>query len=81
MANVKEELLETITWKQRAVGWVKRNLVYVAVFLLSIVYILGGLLKIIETGKSIENIILDGSLALVVGWVITALFGLDVRVS
>lgn len=81
MANVKEELLETITWKQRAVGWVKRNLVYVAVFLLSIVYILGGLLKIIETGKSIENIILDGSLALVVGWVITALFGLGGSVS
>ena len=38
--NVKEELLETITWKQRAVGWVKR-LIHVAVFLLSIVYILG----------------------------------------
>lgn len=81
MDNIKNDLLGTLNWKEKTVGFVKRNLVYFAVVILVVGYVIGGFIEIIETQKPIENIIVDGLLALIVGWIITSLFGLGGSVS
>lgn len=63
--------------KERIKDFFKQNIFVFAIAILSIIYIARGLINIVETGKSLFEILADGAIAFVVGFLITKLLSLQ----
>lgn len=63
--------------KETIKDFFKRNMFVFAIATISLVYIARGLINIVETGKSPFEILADGAIAFVVGFLITKLFSLQ----
>lgn len=57
------------------VNWLKKNIFPIIIALVGVVYITRGIAEIIETGKTVEEIIANGFLATITGWLIATLYG------
>jgi hypothetical protein len=72
MQNNGNDILEIANGKKLA-KWFKQYIIFIAVTIISLVYVFKGLTEVIGTGKTWQDIILDGSLSYIVAMSITAL--------
>lgn len=62
------------TNSERISEFIKKNLINGAIILICTIYVLKGLIEFDETGKSVSEIIADGTLSFIVGFTIKTLF-------
>lgn len=63
--------------ENKAKEWFVNNIIYIIVTLISAVFLFSAIFEISETGKTLEEILLNSALILVIGYVITVL--LDIQ--
>lgn len=63
--------------ENKAKEWFVNNIIYIIVTLISVVFLFSAIFEISETGKTLEEILLNSALILVIGYVITVL--LDIQ--
>jgi hypothetical protein len=63
--------------ENKAKEWFVNNIIYIIVALISAVFLFSAIFEISETGKTLEEILLNSALILVIGYVITVL--LDIQ--
>ena len=62
---------------EKAKQFIKQNIWYIVIFVASIVYISRGIITISDTGKTISEIIVDGSIAFLYGLFINRIFDIQ----